>query len=203
MLFSYLLYTIQFAEGTTERCTISDTFSRQCERFEQDPSALYYSHAESAEECRKECEQNSECHVAHWHPGYQIWPDDSRPACWKWRIGSRSCEENMSDIESNPGAVMIRCDPPVCHVDQPCPNDRYAFCNYDNKRSGYCQSCDGISNIQQCKEQNFVDNGGFVNCMMTCIKLGPDNDSRSPDNRLRKLTAKFKVYLIFHTIINT
>ena len=193
MLLCIFIYTSQLASGS--RCRITNSFSRRCERFEQDPSALYYSHAETAADCRNECEENNECDMAHWHPGYQIWPDDSRPTCWKWRIGSEACEGNLSLIEFNPGAEMIRCDPPECHSDLPCPNDRYAFCDYQNKRKGLCQSCEGIDDVADCKAQNFTDNGGFVACMTTCIKLGPDNDSRSPDNRLRKLTAKFKVNL--------
>ena len=88
-----------------------------------------------------------DCVTAHWHPGNQIWEDDNRPACWKWRIGSQTCKWGAgAGQNAHPGAQMIRCDPPACDDQNPC-TEKYAICNFDDGNQGFCESCENFKDL--------------------------------------------------------
>jgi len=65
----------------------------------------------SAEECREICENQSQCALAHHHPGNQIWSTDSRTNCWLWSSDALPCNWGDAALLGNhPGATMITCN---------------------------------------------------------------------------------------------
>ena len=49
-----------------------------------------------------------------------------------------------------------------------------AFCNYDYEISGFCESCNDVSNANNCANEGFNHNGN-MECSRVCFSTNPGN----------------------------
>ena len=98
-------------EPSNGRCEFSSDFVRHCNAQGDWYTVLY---TLSPEECARRCSNDyPDCHVAHHHPAFQIWPDEKRTHCWLWSKNATKCDWGGAEGQSgHPGATMIRCNQP-------------------------------------------------------------------------------------------
>lgn len=93
-----------------ERCTPSGNFQRHC----GEELARSRTYGETSERCRQRCNDRADCHLAHWHPGNQIWPNNPNSVCFMFPKGTKVCNWNGGElIGSHPWAQMFRCKEPT------------------------------------------------------------------------------------------
>lgn len=149
--------TFSTQEPDEKSCWFTDDFKRQC-----DVEVGKRPRPDTPEECLEECRKHPHCDKAHWHPGNQIWQDDSRPVCFMFGVGSGTCDWNgWEGPDAHPGAQMIHCDPPTCSLEkkyQPnlCVSGKEgAYCDFDeNNEKTICYSCEFIETPLDCSDSN-------------------------------------------------
>ena len=102
-------YTPKPLDPPNGRCDFSDDFVRMC-----GANGGWYEVVDllNAEECLRQCSNDyPDCHVAHWHQGYQIWSEWPETHCWLWSDKATKCDWNGGElIGGHPNAKMIRCN---------------------------------------------------------------------------------------------
>ena len=146
-------------ESDGKICAFTDDFKRQCD------DAVGVPRLETAQECLEECQKHPHCDKAHWHPGNQIWEDDSRAVCFMFGVGSATCDWNGGEgPDGHPGAKMIQCDAPTCSLEygyEPnlCKSGKNgAYCDYDEDyEKASCYSCEFMKTPRDCSDSNDED----------------------------------------------
>ena len=47
--------------------------------------------------------------------------------------------------------------------------DEGSICNFDNEKSGFCESCEGLNSDQDCDEKGFITAEGKRECKSGCV----------------------------------
>ena len=65
----------------------------------------------------------------------------------------------------------------VCVADRDCNNsndcDAGWMCNFDDRTSGFCETCADKTSIELCDDANFSNVRGFTECTNVCVPKNP------------------------------